>query len=116
MSLNEKYFQTLNRLAKWRTVFAGWQLGTRSSEDPECQAVRDHRETTIVLRAEVNALTELLVQRGIFTRNDFMQANINECEMLNRDYENRFPGFRATDIGIDIDVQKAAKTMKNWKP
>jgi hypothetical protein len=24
----------LNRLAKWRTVLAGWQLGTRGSDDP----------------------------------------------------------------------------------
>lgn len=49
----------LNRLAKWRTVFAGWQLGTRARGDPESDAVRDHREATIMLRAEVNALTAL---------------------------------------------------------
>lgn len=31
----------LQRLGKWRTVFASWQLGTRSKNDPEAQAVRD---------------------------------------------------------------------------
>lgn len=45
----------LEKLGKWRSLFAGWQLGTRLDNDPECQAVRDHREVTMLLRTEVNA-------------------------------------------------------------
>jgi hypothetical protein len=52
--------QALNRVAKWRGLFAGWQLGTRPKGDPECDAVRDHREITILLRVEASALTRLL--------------------------------------------------------
>lgn len=55
-TLEERLLAALNKLAKWRSVFAGWQLGTRLKEDPECQAVKDHREVTILLRAEVSAL------------------------------------------------------------
>mgnify|MGYP001587156880 CR=1 FL=1 len=43
--------QKINRLTKWRTLFTGWQLGTRAKGDPEGDAVRDHREVTILLRA-----------------------------------------------------------------
>ena len=39
-----------NRLCKWRTVLTGWQLGTRAKGDPEGDAVRDHREVTLLLR------------------------------------------------------------------
>jgi hypothetical protein len=39
----------LERLAKWRTLFAGWQLGTRPKGEPESDAVRDHREATLML-------------------------------------------------------------------
>lgn len=60
----------LNRLCKWRSILAGWQLGTRADTDPECQAVRDHREVTLLLRAEVNALTQLLVCGGVFTEEE----------------------------------------------
>jgi hypothetical protein len=61
----------LNRLAKWRTVFAGWQLGTRAKGDPESDAVRDHREATILQRAELTALTSLLIKKQIITAAEF---------------------------------------------
>jgi hypothetical protein len=46
--LEEKLFLALNRIAKWRTILAGWQLGTKPKGDPTCDAVRDHREATIM--------------------------------------------------------------------
>ncbi len=33
--------RSLNRLAKWRLVLAGWQLGAVDEHGPECAAVRD---------------------------------------------------------------------------
>src|SRR5438067_1656730 len=47
-AMNQALDAALNRLTKWRSVFCGWQLGTRSSTDPEAQAVRDHREATML--------------------------------------------------------------------
>jgi len=47
----ERTDAALNVLAKWRAHFSGWQLGTRPKGDPEGDAVRDHREATILLRA-----------------------------------------------------------------
>lgn len=105
-----------NRLAKWRTVFAGWQLGTRPIDDPECQAVRDHREVTLMLRAEVSALAALLVKKGIFTTDELNKAIQEECRYLSKAYEIRFPGFRAVDSGMEVDVDKSQETTKNWKP
>jgi hypothetical protein len=63
----ERTFRALNILTKWRTIFAGWQLGTRPKGDPECDAVRDHRELSMILRAEVTAFTGLLREKGVFT-------------------------------------------------
>lgn len=106
----------LDKLCKWRTVFAGWQLGTRADTDPECQAVRDHRELTIVLRVEMTALSALLIEKGVISAEEFMQAMGDEAEQLDRDYERRFPGFKATPIGMQIDPVKAQQTMKGWRP
>lgn len=108
----------LNRLAKWRAVFAGWQLGTRPSSDAECQAVRDHREVTIMLRAEVSALTGLLLAKGVITAGEFDDALGTEAEQLSADYAKRFPGIRATDDGItyDVAVLQEHETMKGWRP
>lgn len=106
----------LNRLAKWRSVFAGWQLGTRSLEDPECQAVRDHREGTMFLRVEVSAITAILIKKGIITIDELNEAVGEEADALSKLYEERFPGFKATNTGMTIDPQIASKTMNGWRP
>lgn len=106
----------LQRLAKWRTVFAGWQLGTRAKGDPECDAVRDHREATILLRAENNALIGLLVSKGVFTTEEFVKAVDEEAELLSKDYSQKFPGFKAADYGMEVNVAIAKDTMAGWKP
>src|SRR5690349_6618136 len=84
----------LNKLAKWRTVFTGWQLGTRKKGDPEGDAVRDHREVTIILRSESSALVGLLVKKGVFTEREWAEAWLEEAKKLDADYERKFPGIK----------------------
>ena len=104
------------RLAKWRTLFAGWQLGTRAKGDPEGDAVRDHREVTILLRAEMNALLGLLVAKGICTAEEFTVALEREADLLSADYSRKFPGIRAADHGLEFVPHIAADTMRGWRP
>lgn len=110
-----KAMRALNRLAKWRSVLAGWQLGTRPNGDPECDAVRDTRELLLLLRAEQNAFLALCVQKKLFTIEEWDEALAIEAELLSKDYESRFPGFRATDVGLEMDSKVAAQTMKGWR-
>lgn len=114
-NLNEKCSQVLNRLAKWRGIFAGWQLGTRSKEDPECQAVRDHREATLLLRAELSAFTALALRKGLFSPDEFHRQLIDEAEALDHELSRRFPGITSSDHGMVLD-SRAVETMKGWKP
>lgn len=108
----------LQKLTKWRSVFAAWQLGTRADTDQECKAVKDHREVTILLRAEVSALTGLLIEKGVFTAVEFTEALANEAEQLSADYEKRFPGIEATLTGITYHLPKIKEhgTMDGWPP
>ena len=108
--------RVLNRLCKWRSVFAGWQLGTRLDTDAECRAVRDHREVTILLRAEVNALTKCLIDAGVITSRSYTEALILEVEHLDAAFAKKFPGTTATDDGIAYDLPLAAETMRGWRP
>jgi hypothetical protein len=106
----------IERLGKWRTVFAGWQLGTRAKGDPEGDAVRDHRELSMGLRAGENALTALLIKKGIFTAEEFTTQMQEEAKYLCEAYERRFPGFKATDDGMSMDIAIARDTMAGWRP
>ena len=105
----------LNRLAKWRTLLAGWQLGTRPKGDPEGDAVRDHREATLIHRAELTALTGLLIRKGVFTEEEFSAEVETEADLLSESLSKRFPGVTATDHGLTID-RRALPWMKGWKP
>jgi hypothetical protein len=105
--------ESLNRLAKWRSLFAAWQLGTRSNTDPECAAVKDHREITILMRAELNGLVGLLVEKGVFTQEEFNEQMIEEAEHLNKVYSQRWPGAAATDMGMSYGPE-AAEWMKGF--
>lgn len=118
MSSNQKQrtHRALNILAKWRTLFAGWQLGTRPKGDPECDAVRDHRELTILLRAEVSALASALIRRGVISEEQFLAALEREANQLSDAYAAKFPGVTATEQGLAIDTQKVAGWMKDWRP
>ena len=40
--------RVVQRLCKWSTLFAGWQLGTRRKEDPEAKAVKDYGFRVII--------------------------------------------------------------------
>lgn len=106
--------RALNILAKWRVLFTGWQLGTRPKGDPEGDAVRDHRESTILLRAEMNALVALLHAKGAFTDAEWFAALEKEAVILNADFERRFPGVTAHENGLTID-KRALPWMKGWK-
>jgi hypothetical protein len=109
--------QAVNKLAKWRSIFAGWQLGTRPDTDPECRAVRDQRELLMLLRVEASAMAGLLVRKGIITEKEWLEAVATEAGLMDKDMEKRFPGMRSSQSGITIfDVKLAAETTKEWKP
>lgn len=111
------YDEALQRVCKWRTVFVSWQLGTRMKGDPEAEALKDHREATILLRCEVSALANLLIKKGVFTAEELTRTVAEEAEHLNLAHEKLFPGFTAHLDGIHIDLdQGGADTMRKFTP
>lgn len=119
MNLEEtrnKLVQELNRICKWRTVYAGWQLGTRLDTDEECKAVKDQRELLILMRVEVSALANVLIEKGVISLKDYFDQQLVEINELDHALQRKFPGFKATDFGISIDASVAKKTTQNWKP
>lgn len=115
--MSSSTWDKLNRLAKWRMVLAGWQLGTRADTDPEARAVRDQREVLLMLRAENNALLAALIDKGLLSMQEWLQYLGREAEMLNKDMERRFPGMHATDAGMVITAEAVEwMTGQGWKP
>ena len=104
--------RVLEKLCKWRKFFASWQLGTRAAADGEYRAVTDHREVTILLRAEVSALTYLLISKGVCTQQEFQDALAAEAVALDHLYEQAYPGWRMSATGAHMKLPEALETMK----
>lgn len=102
----------VNKLCKWRRLFMIWQLGQRPKGDPEADAVVDHRELTMLMRAELNALTAMLIQKAVFTQVEFTAQVHVECEHLSDQYAKKFPGFDSAEDGLTIDLARARETMQ----
>lgn len=111
-TLRLAYDQATNTLAKWRKVFTSWQLGTRTANDGEALAVADHRELTILLRAELNTMLAVLIEKEVVTETEWVTKLIAEMKQMERDFESRFPGVRATPEGLEISVSDYNATCK----
>lgn len=102
----------LNKLCEWRTVLAGWHHGTRSINSPGPQAMRELMDLVLILRAEGNAVAALLIQKGVFTATEYTEQLQKEAEFLDQQMSAFFPGFRTSEVGIEIyDVPLARSTM-----
>lgn len=115
VNLPVRYRIAMERFTKWRRVFTAWQIGNLSDNGPEAMAIRDHREVTLLLRAENNALTRLLIKKGVFTSEEFTEQVIEEAEHLNKAYEEQFPGFKVTTFGLNIKAPESLETIKKWE-
>lgn len=113
-----KVHAALNKLCKWRNFFVGWQLGTRTRDDAEAMAVRDHREVTIMMRAELNALTNALIKKELITIEQFNESLLQEAGFLDAAYQKSYPGFSTREDGLVMKMPAAADTMRvmNFRP
>jgi hypothetical protein len=106
----------LNKLCKWRMIFAGWHLGsktltTNGRATPGVAAMRDLMDKWLIMRAESSALAMLLRDKGLFTNEEFQDAIMKEAALLDKELESVFPEFKTSDLGIVvIDPKLALKT------
>lgn len=110
--MNDILETALNRLAKWRRVFAWWQLGDTAQDDPEAAAVRDRNEVLLFLRAESSAMGMLLIRKGIITKDEWEDQLIIEAKALEEMLEDKFPGLKATTNGISVHGEAGSNTIE----
>lgn len=103
----------LEKLARWRSVFAGWLLGTRATTDHETAYHRDLREAILLLRAETSAHARLLAELGI-SHDRWLQVLGEEATALDESLERRFPGYRTTALGVAMtaEARDTARRMR----
>lgn len=103
----------LETLCKWRNVYG--LMATMGSQESFERYVRDTADKHLLLRAEVNAMTALLIQKGVFTATEFAVQLDVEAEHLSGVMVEAFPGFEATEIGLTMKMPEVQETMQSWQ-
>lgn len=105
--------EALEKLCKWRSLLAGWHGGSGLVDAPGVKALRDEADHRLIVRVELNALLGLLIQKGVFTVEEFDRALEVEAKQYDKEMAVKFPGFRATAAGLEIfSMDLAQTTMK----
>lgn len=103
----------LNKLCKWRSIMAGWHLGTAPKETPGVQAMRDLMDKWLIMRVETSALAGLMLKKGVFTDKEYRTQLYAEATILDNHMEEAFPGFRSCEDGVEIyDIPLAQQTTR----
>jgi hypothetical protein len=111
----EAYQRALNRLNHWGMLLTGRIAGTLRADDPRSKGYRDLFQKFLIQRAEVNAITAILLEKGITTREDLTKRITDEATHLDQLHEQQYPGVRSTDSGLDFyDLPKVQTWMKGW--
>jgi hypothetical protein len=100
----------LNKLCKWRSVLTGWIMGTALKSEPGVQGIRDLMDARLIVRAEVSALLQLCMRKGLFTAQEWAEQLHDEAVALDQMYEKKFAGYRTELDGVHIDPAVAMKT------
>lgn len=104
---------TLEKLSKWRMILAGWHAGTQSIHSDGVRAMRDLMDKFLVTQVSQRTLTELLLEKGVFSEAEYEAMLDAQAAALDRQLEAFFPGFRTTRHGVQIDDPKlAAETTR----
>lgn len=109
------WIESANRLTKWRRHFALWQLGSSREGTQEFKAVSHHRELSMIMRAELNALTKIVLEAKLVTSEEMLKTFEEEFDLLSEDYAKAYPGITAFDWGLDIKMPEAEYTLRLWE-
>lgn len=110
------YHKALNKLAKWRTVFASRIMGTQTTEHVPTKALKEIVEGQLIMRAELNALLRHLTVNKMITNEQWLEAVKDEAITLDKLMEIRFPGITTSDQGVHFDpvMIREMGTMNGW--
>lgn len=108
--LKDYYTKLMKRVVQWKEVLATWQLGTRDANNGTCQALQDLHESLLRKQVKLDAVTEILVRRGILSPEALLEKQIELAVRLDQSMETKFPGVKTTDVGLDIDPEVYQET------
>lgn len=103
----------LSKLCKWRSLLTGWHLGPLPAKAPGVQAMRSMQDFRLIIQAEVAAVMNLLVLKGLVTEAEMNHAIAAAAGELDEIMAAQFRGYRTTPEGLEVfDLEMAQGTSQ----
>jgi hypothetical protein len=110
ISLRNYYTKLMDRVVHWKVVLTNWQLGTRDANNGTLMAIQDLHDTLLRKQVKLDALTEILINRGLVSPEALLEKQIEVAVRLDQSMESKFPGVKTTDAGLDIEAEAYQET------
>lgn len=110
--LRNQLSHLMNKLSNWKVVYANWQLGTRDGTDGAFQAIQDAKLSDLNSNIKLDALVQLLIERGLISEEALLAEQIEVANKLEKSLEAKFPGATATDTGMVYDESAFENTKE----
>lgn len=108
------------RLRQYARYSLGRILGTVPITSGRYKYHIDHQERSLFMRADLNALTGLLVKKGVFTEQEWNEAWTKEAEQYCEDLARQWPEIQVAHNGrsFQLDTVGFDKRCKaeEWPP
>lgn len=94
-------------------------FGTEPNTSGRYKAMIDLLERCYFMRAEINALTKVLIDKGVLTTSDLQKAMDEEMAMYFKEVAAQFPEIEFGDKGFtikDMAALQARSKKENWPP
>jgi hypothetical protein len=107
------------KLRQVARVQFGRIFGTTPSTEGRYKAMMDLLERCYFMRAEINALTKILIDKGVCTTSDLQKAMDEEMSMYFKEVAAQFPEIEFGDRGFtikDVAALAARSKIENWPP
>jgi hypothetical protein len=117
---SQAIYHGYSRLRQFARHSLGRILGTVAATDRRYKFFLDLAETKLFLRAEYNALTRLLLEKGVMTEQEFAKVLSEELETAVKDQRVKWPEVKpsATGDSFVLDRDGFVKRCKEeeWPP
>ena len=119
--LQDLYLTGAKRLRQWARVGVGRLTGSVSAESGTYKAVISMEEARLFHRAELTALGQLLVEKGLVTRDEITSATIDEMNELEKDLAKSWPEIEVAPDGTSFSIKDlkgfaARARREGWPP
>lgn len=118
--IEDELFQAFMRVRQFARYSTGRLLGTVAASRGSYRFVMDLLEKATYLRIEVNAISKLLIDKGVMTEKEWGETLLDEVQHFEREMQKQWPEVTVQQDGggYTLDVQGAVKRCheEQWPP